>query len=69
MEKAFDNIIWNITFYTLQEIEFELQDLKILLSLYKQQTAEIKRGEVKINAKIKKGMRQGILHHPYSTAT
>lgn len=53
-EKAFDNVNWNIMFHTLQEIRFEQQDLKILHSLYRQQTAEIKKGDITVNAKIKK---------------
>jgi hypothetical protein len=52
--KVFDNVNWNILFHTLQKVRVEQQDLKILHSLYKQQTAEIKKGEAIVIARIKK---------------
>lgn len=54
LEKAFDDVSWNIIFYSLQEIEFEQQDPNTLHCLYKQQTAEIRKGEITVKAKIKK---------------
>lgn len=42
----------------------EQQHLKILHFLYKHQTAEIKKGETTVNAKIKKGTRQGCTQSP-----
>jgi len=57
LEKAFDIVNWNIMFQSQQELGFEQQNLKILHSLYKQ-TAEIKKGEITVNAMIKKNVRQ-----------
>lgn len=46
LKKALDNVHWNIMFHTVQEVEFEQQNLKILHSLYKHKIAKIKKGEV-----------------------
>lgn len=49
-------------FHTLQEVGVEQLDQKILHFLYKHQTTEIKKGEITVNVKIKKGVRQGLSH-------
>jgi len=49
---------------TLREIGFEQYDLRIIHSLYKNQTACIKKGEITANAQIKKGVRQGCTLSP-----
>jgi len=64
LEKAFDKVNWNKTLNILREIGIEQQDLQIVHSLYKNQTACIKKGEITTNAQIKKGVRQGCTLSP-----
>lgn len=59
LEKAFDKVNWNTMLLVLREISVEQQDLRIIHSLYKNQTACIKKEEFTTNAQIKKGVRQG----------
>jgi hypothetical protein len=54
LEKAFDKVNWNKMLHILREIGIEQQDLQIIHSLYKNQTACIKKGEITTNAQIKK---------------
>jgi len=59
LEKAFDNVNWNKMLLILREIGIEQHDLRIIHSLYKNQTACIKKRKITANAQIKKGVRQG----------
>jgi hypothetical protein len=43
----------------LREVGVEQQNLRIIYSLYKNQTACIKKGGITTNAQIKKGVREG----------
>jgi len=54
LEKAFDKVNWNKMLHILREIGIEQQDLRIIHSLYKNQTACIKKGEITTNAQKKK---------------
>lgn len=58
LEKAFDNVNWNKMLLILREIGIEQHDLRIIHSLYKNQTACIEKREITANAQIKKGVRQ-----------
>lgn len=64
LEKAFDKVNWNKMLLVLREIGVEQQDLRIIHSLYKNQTACIKKGEITTNAQIKKRVRQGCALSP-----
>lgn len=58
LEKAFDKLYWNKVFLILQEKDVTEYDLKIIHSLYTNQTACIKKGEITANGQVKKGIRQ-----------
>ena len=57
IEKAFDNVNWNIMLKTLKRLKVDYRDRKIIYQLYKNQTALI--GKEQMTAKIGKGVRQG----------
>ncbi|KAL4132882.1 hypothetical protein QTP88_009959 [Uroleucon formosanum] len=64
LEKAFDKVNWNRMLHILREIDIEQQDLRIIYSLYKNQKACIKKGEITTNVQIKKGVQQGCTLSP-----
>ncbi|KAL4152963.1 hypothetical protein QTP88_000796 [Uroleucon formosanum] len=64
LEKAFDKVNWNKMLHILREIGIEKHDLRIIHSLYKNQKACIKKGEITTNVQIKKGVRQGCTLSP-----
>lgn len=56
LENAFDKIHWNKMLLTLREIGVEQHNLRIIHSLYKNQTTCIKKLEITVNVQIKKGV-------------
>ena len=64
LKKAFDKVNWNKMLLILREIGIEQQDLRIIHSLYKNQTACIKKGEITTKTQIKRGVRQGCTLSP-----
>ncbi|KAI5728729.1 hypothetical protein M8J77_020289 [Diaphorina citri] len=65
LQKAFDNVNWNKLMNILKEINVTYQERRIILNLYKNQTANIKVNNENQTAKIKKGVRQGCNISPY----
>uniref|UniRef100_A0A8D9E3Z3 Craniofacial development protein 2 n=1 Tax=Cacopsylla melanoneura TaxID=428564 RepID=A0A8D9E3Z3_9HEMI len=60
LQKAFDNVNWNILFEILKEIGVDYKDRKIIHSLYKNQTANVQVNNSEWQkASIRKGVRQG----------
>jgi len=59
LEKAFNNLNWDIMFDILKKTEISYKDRSIIHSLYKNEIGIIKRGISEEEAKIMKGVRQG----------
>lgn len=57
IEKAFDNVNWDIMFDTLKKTGVSYRDRSIIYSLYKNEIRVIKRGVSEEEAKIMKGVR------------
>uniref|UniRef100_A0A8D8YV05 Craniofacial development protein 2 n=1 Tax=Cacopsylla melanoneura TaxID=428564 RepID=A0A8D8YV05_9HEMI len=66
LQKAFDNVNWNLMLKILKDIEINFKDRRVIHSLYKNQVAgiQINNSERK-TARIKKGVRQGCTISPY----
>lgn len=65
LQKAFDNVNWNIMMKILEEIGLNFKDRRIIFNLYKNQKAYIELGEESEVASIRKGVRQGCQISPY----
>uniref|UniRef100_A0A8D8RFD8 Craniofacial development protein 2 n=1 Tax=Cacopsylla melanoneura TaxID=428564 RepID=A0A8D8RFD8_9HEMI len=66
LQKAFDNVNWNLMLKILEETGIKFKDRRIIHSLYKNQVAGIKiNNSERRTAKIKKGVRQGCNLSPY----
>ncbi|KAI5695434.1 hypothetical protein M8J75_016624 [Diaphorina citri] len=66
LQKAFDNVNWNIMFNILKETGINFKDRRVIHSLYKNQVAGIKvNNSERRTAKIRKGVRQGCNLSPY----
>lgn len=66
LQKAFDNINWNLMFDILKKIGIEFKDRRMIHSLYKNQVAGIKiDNSERKEAKIRKGVRQRCNLSPY----
>uniref|UniRef100_A0A8D8YBS6 Craniofacial development protein 2 n=1 Tax=Cacopsylla melanoneura TaxID=428564 RepID=A0A8D8YBS6_9HEMI len=65
LQKAFDNVNWNIMMKILEEIGLNFKDRRIIFNLYKNQKAYIEIGDESEVASIRKGVRQGCQISPY----
>lgn len=65
LEKAFDNVNWDIIFDTLKKTGASYRDRRIIHRLYKNEIGVIKSGTREEEAKIMKGVRQGCSLSPY----
>lgn len=65
LQKAFDNVNWNLMMKILKNIGVEYKDRKIIYNLYRQQTMYIEVNKESERANIKKGVRQGCNISPY----
>lgn len=59
IEKAFDNVNWEIMFKIMKRAGIATKERKLLYQLYKNEIAIIKIGDIQKESKIKKGVRQG----------
>ena len=59
LEKAFDNVDWNIMFSLLKKLGFKYRDRRTIANMYRNQTATLTIEEHKKEALIRKGVRQG----------
>ena len=64
LEKAFDNVNWEIMFKILEKLGIKYRDRRVLFNLYKEQMAVIEIGKEKETAEIRKGVRQGCALSP-----
>ena len=64
LEKAFDNINWEIMFKNLKQAGIKFRKGRLIYNLYQNQMAIINIGDEEREAKIKKGVRQGCLLSP-----
>uniref|UniRef100_A0A8D8X5H0 Craniofacial development protein 2 n=1 Tax=Cacopsylla melanoneura TaxID=428564 RepID=A0A8D8X5H0_9HEMI len=65
LQKAFDNVNWNLMMDILKEINVTFKDRRLIYNLYKNQIAHIEINKAKETASIKKGVRQGCQISPY----
>uniref|UniRef100_A0A8D8Z0H2 Craniofacial development protein 2 n=1 Tax=Cacopsylla melanoneura TaxID=428564 RepID=A0A8D8Z0H2_9HEMI len=65
LEKAFDNVNWDIMFGLLKKVGISYKDRRIIHSLYKNEVGVVRIGEIQEEANIKKGVRQGCSLSPY----
>uniref|UniRef100_A0A8D8XEA4 Craniofacial development protein 2 n=1 Tax=Cacopsylla melanoneura TaxID=428564 RepID=A0A8D8XEA4_9HEMI len=65
LEKAFDNVNWDLMFELLKRIGISFRDRRIIHSLYKNEVGVIRCGDTEEEAVIKKGVRQGCSLSPY----
>ena len=64
LEKAFDNVNWEIMFKILKQAGIKFRERRLIYNLYQNQTAIINIGDEQREAKIKKGVRQGCVLSP-----
>lgn len=65
LQKAFDNVNWNLMMKILKDIGVEYRDRRIIFNLYRNQSMHIEVNQESEKAKIKKGVRQGCNISPY----
>uniref|UniRef100_A0A8D9A7F9 Craniofacial development protein 2 n=2 Tax=Cacopsylla melanoneura TaxID=428564 RepID=A0A8D9A7F9_9HEMI len=65
LQKAFDNVSWNVLFRILKNIGINSKDRKVIYNLYRNQTTSIEINNVCKSATIKKGVRQGCNISPH----
>ena len=64
LEKAFDNVNWEIMFKILKQAGIKFKERRLIYNLYQNQMAIINIGDEEREAKIRKGVRQGCVLSP-----
>jgi hypothetical protein len=65
LENTFDMVDWEILFKTMKNAGIDWRDRRLILKLYQNQITKININGAEVEAKVRKGVRQGCPLSPY----